>query len=563
MQVDAGDSTVEQMFKQGKFIIPKYQREYDWNDNELNEFYNDIDNTNIEDEYFIGPIVVVEKDKTTFEVIDGQQRITTITILLCVLRDLFYSLGEAGLTDGINAYIFNKKANGELFSVLVNQMPYPVLQTYVQDLPEDKNLDVVTLKQGEIKIKKAYDKYQKLLKNKSKDQLEIWRDKLLNLITIFVKVDDEVNAFTIFETLNDRGKDLTPFDLIKNRIFMSYPVRPHLNEPEDTWKMIKENCKNYEEKFLNNFWASRYKKVATRVIYKAFVNSIIKTSTDLPNTTKNFINDMYSDSIIFSKIINPNMEDWKEITNGSDIYFSLKAIRTFRVDIANGILLSLVRHYNNKKLSFAYLIKCMDSIEKFHFEHTAISSGKGSGLDTFYAKHSRDLFQAEDKVSSHIVLDKFIEDLKTKQQVIIFEDFKNLFIEKLVYSRKEKGLDKNKSLVQYVLNKLENSLSSTDKILLNSSIEHVYPETPEEGWSELSDPLLKFTIGNLILLDRDLNSGLGNKPFNTKKEAILEEASDILTSQKAMEEENWDEQVIRNRNDAITYEAYHTIWKIT
>ncbi len=98
-------------------------------------------------------------------------------------------------------------------------MPYPVLQKYVQSKPRDKDKSVTSeaKKSGEKKIIKAYNKFYKEWKDFPEIELKKLRDKILNLEIIFVAVDDEVDAFTIFETLNAKGKVLTPLDLIKEK----------------------------------------------------------------------------------------------------------------------------------------------------------------------------------------------------------------------------------------------------------------------------------------------------------------------------------------------------------
>ncbi|MDC7242886.1 MAG: DUF262 domain-containing protein, partial [Sphaerochaetaceae bacterium] len=265
MNVEARSLLLENVLKKGQFIIPEYQREYDWTDENLEEFLDDIKNTE-ETNYFIGHMVCEGSfNSSSFKVIDGQQRITTITIMLSVLRDIFFEKDLQNLSNGLHDnYIFAKDKDYNEYVILDNQMPYPILQSYVQSKVNDKNKKIKPEKSGEKKIIKAYDKFYKIWKELSEEKLKILRDTILNLEIIFVAVDDEVDAFTIFETLNAKGKDLTPLDLIKNQVFKNYNRQSHLDEPNDSWKKIIENTKDKNMKFLNYFWASKYKKVSDR-----------------------------------------------------------------------------------------------------------------------------------------------------------------------------------------------------------------------------------------------------------------------------------------------------------
>ena len=152
MEVKAESMLIDTVFQKGKYIIPEYQREYDWTEENITEFINDINEIEEKDRYFIGHIVLEgDFNGNEFKVIDGQQRITTITILLCVIRDLFVEKGFQNLADGLNEnYIFSKDRDNNKFVVLENKMPYPLLHKYVQNyierlFKENKKLEECTV----------------------------------------------------------------------------------------------------------------------------------------------------------------------------------------------------------------------------------------------------------------------------------------------------------------------------------------------------------------------------------------------------------------------------------
>jgi len=541
MNVEARSLLLENVLKKGQFIIPDYQREYDWNDDNLDEFIDDLNDTE-EENYFIGHMVCEgDFNSSKFKVIDGQQRITTITIMLSVLRDIFFEKGLENLSNGLHDnYIFAKDKDYNEYVVLDNQMPYPILQAYVQNKINDKIKEVKPEKSGEKKIIKAYDKFYKLWKDLTEEKLKLLRDKILNLEIIFVAVDDEVDAFTIFETLNAKGKDLTPLDLIKNQVFKNYTKLVHLDEPNDSWKKIIENTKDKNMKFLNYFWASKYKKVSDRKIYKEF----IKESKNKEFNYNDFVKNLLSNSKIYRQIIAPNFSDWKQ-EGEFKVYFSLNAIQIFNIQVANSLLISLIREYTGKNISLKYLIKALSAIEKFHFINNAVIGGRSSGLDTMYSKISREIYLAQDKHSKHIVIDNMISKLKEK--LPNKEQFESKIDSRLYFSSSN---TKQKKLVQYVLKKIEYEKQNYNVELINISLEHIYPEKFDKYWSRIELKYIQ-SIGNLVLLDKNINSEIGDKLYIDKKSVILDKSTLITTKEVFEKNEQWTIEEIKNRKSEL------------
>lgn len=555
MNVEARSQTTKSVFKKGQFFIPEYQREFDWAEVELDEFFSDLDDANETDNYFIGHMVFEgEYSGTKFNVIDGQQRFTVITITLCAIRDKFFEMNEDKLANGIHEnYIFAKDENYDEYVILDNKMPYPILQKYIQNKPTEKEV-VTPVKNGEKKIVAAYDFVKEYIKSYTVAQLTLLRDKILNLELIFVSVSEEVDAFTIFETLNAKGKDLTPLDLIKNQIFKFYPKSVHLDEPNDTWKTIIENTKDGNFKFLNSFWASRYKKVSDRKIYKEFVNKIIKEKT--PTEIKDFVINMKSDSSIFKSIKQPFQSEWKN-AGEYEVYLSLEALQIFNIEVANSILISLLREYKLKNISLEYCKKALKNIEKFHFINNAVAAQRSSGLDTMYSKIAKDLFIADNRHNKHSVIDEMIKKLNLKlPKKNIFEE---AFDTRLYFSDEK---TKQKKLVQYALKKLEYHSQNYNIDLKNISLEHIYPESPDlKKWKILNNSELAINIANIVLLDQSINSSIGNKPYLDKKKIVLDKSTLVTTKKVFTDNEKWDEKEIKNRKKQMIDDLFENIWK--
>jgi hypothetical protein len=162
-----------------------------------------------------------------------------------------------------------------------------------------------------------------------------------------------------------------------------------------------------------------------------------------------------------------------------------------------------------------------------------------------YAKVSRELFNAKSRHEKHNVIDNFFNKLKnklpTKEQFIAKLDYR------LYYSSKD---TKNKKLVQYVLQRLEYEKQNFNIELHDVSIEHIYPEKIAEHWEAIEEKYIK-NIGNLVLLDKSINSEIGNKNFNEKKSIILSKSTLITTKEVFENYTYWDKETIIERREQL------------
>ena len=552
MNVDAQGMPIRKLLTNGEYIIPDYQREFDWEE-QITEFIEDINEIEDNESYFIGHMVFEGKrNGASFVVIDGQQRITTITIILCCLRDIFYAKNENDLANGINdKYIFSINDDNKKFARLKNDMPYPVLQARVQNIPSEKDSNIIPKKNGEKKILSAYDKIYSKFRNQTVDELKSFRDKILNLETVSVVAEGVSNACTIFMTLNSTGKDLTPLDLVKSLIFSKYKSVPLINEPNDTWKKIVNNTKQHN-KFLNNFFASIYKKVVDRKIFKEVEKTIKSLNPNDENEgTKVFLEQMLKDSITFKMLNEPLASDWQ--TSDYDIYESINAlIKTFKIQVANSFLIAIVRDYKSKTISKKMCMKALSTMERFHFINNAVCSNRSSGMDQSYSRFAQNLYQAKTKQKKHIVINNVCQYLISR--IANLEDFKANIDTKLYYTKND---EKQKELVKYVLLKLERS-KNKNQVPIATSIEHIYPETPDV--MTLSDPSLIKNIGNLVLLEENINSKIGNKKYADKKTYVMNN-SNMRTAKKIFSNyTQWSDKEIKQRRDKLIDEMYNMMW---
>lgn len=519
-----------------KYVIPRFQREYSWTKLELNTFWEDIikqvKNESHElktNDYFIGALVLVGDDSkdTIFEVVDGQQRLTTITILLSALTQTFSDI-DNDLAQSCYSYIEGKDGNFKPFFKLENENPKPFLQRRIQNLT--KELTYTPKNQEETNLLAAYEFFFKKLKFESiksdftnlnfnpkdfdyNDLLKIVRDQILNCKTIFITVDNISQAQTIFETLNAKGKDLETIDLIKNKIFNLLDEEHPTDFAKENWKKIKSTLEERETRvlfstFFRHYWISKYEFLTEDRIYTSFQKKIKENKAEY----KNFLSELTSASEDYLKIISPLELDWKE-QEAKEIYYSIKALNDFRVTQHRSLLLAFFNLYKLKMININELRNSIEKVERFHFLFTAVSSMRASGLESIYSKYSRDLRTQTDKQKAKKIITELF--IKLGNKIPPIELYKSKF-ETLTFTNK---ITKDKKLIQYIFGKLESKLRTTSELkTFNFTLEHIEGQKNSEEWVAM--------IGNLLPLAESINSSLGKMTFEKKLEQF--KSSELL-----------------------------------
>lgn len=390
MKIESHDRSVKELLGSDYYVIPRFQRPYSWDSENISDFWNDVV-VNASSDYFIGSMVVYTfSDK--LGVVDGQQRLTTIIIILACLRD---ALTENGFTDqanGLHKLIERENIENQKEFVLQTQTSFP----YFQDQVLSQNATGVPAKmlKEEGRIKDAHDQFKKMIsdliksidldpslgdkKKKSEKQkrLVAIRDSVLSLKLILVQLDSEEDAYLIFETLNTRGKDLALADLVKNHFTKTLKNKNKgLDQAAINWATVRETIEGKREldtdTFIYHWWLSKYDYTAQKKIYKEFRKTVTTSNA------KAVLDDMVLASDYYRAIHDPDFWKWsKEL---SDAKASLKALNLFRVRQQVPATLSLVRAYKSNRVNVSQLTKALSQIEKFHFLFTAITSQRSSG----------------------------------------------------------------------------------------------------------------------------------------------------------------------------------------
>ncbi len=369
---------------------------------------------------------------------------------------------------------------------------------------------------------------------------------------IFVKLDDEDDAYIIFETLNTRGKDLSLTDLVKNHFTKHLkPKTASVDQTKVKWGKILETIEGSSvdlstDAFIHHFWLSRFDYLPQKKLFKTLKRRVTKTEA------KRFLDFLVSDSSIYRSIHEIGFGKWTKQEKG--ISDSLKALQLFRVQQQTPCVLSLVRAYKGKKFKKKHFENAIVAIEKFHFLFTAVTSQRSSGgISAMYAALARRIYESSDTNEAQKVIKELITKLRDRIPSLV--EVKALFPE-IVFTD---NITKDKSLVKYILARFDKRLSSAITVDYDSmTIEHLASQS-HIGTGGFTEDIVG-QLGNLILVSEDLNNKLANKPFSEKKQIL--KAAGYVIPKEIKNASTWTAKQITERTEMMAGEAYDKLWRI-
>lgn len=479
------------------------------------------------EQYFLGTMLFVgdcdENSHSKMDVVDGQQRLTTITILFSALSDRFLLIDQDVLSKQIFKYIMTKDDNGDDVRIMQSKTHYPFFSFYIQER-EKKHLQEPNTEE-ETCIKNSYkyiydclaeDKLKAALrKNNGSDQvdqlkyidiLKALRDQVLSTTFVSISTSDRSQANMIFEILNAKGKWLSDVDLIKNKLFEVLGKVEPADLATEKWNEIKKVLNEPDVNigfatFYRHFWISKYKKSGAKKLYDDF-KKLIKPKND--GRYEQFLQELEENARIYKIIVNPQREDFD---NRKEYYYIVQALNSlanyFNIIQVRVALLALLKAKNDKLISLKQLKDSILYLENFHFSYNAIGALPTNRLESIYSKFSINLNACNSKSDVNSYITGLKDDLSSIY--ITYSDFETQFI-KLSYSKKE---NPSNLKTKYVINKINCYFENDELFSDEGSVEHILPETGGKA---------NLNIGNLILLEGHLNEKAGASPYNDKIE---------------------------------------------
>ena len=508
----ASERKITKLFSESDtvFSIPVYQRDYNWQEKQCQRLFKDILQTGKNEKvssYFLGSIVYIHDGiygvgEKEFHVIDGQQRMTTLTLLFLAI---YFKL---------KGTILAKDADKIYNQYVVN--PYSEKEIKLKLLPPEENLYILNKishnKFNELEafqdrnMLKNYLFFEKELENLSFDDMKHLSNGIEKLIYIDIALEKgKDDPQKIFESLNSTGLDLSQGDLIRNYILMDLERGEQNRIYKEIWIPIENNCKvsdgseitSYVSDFIRDYLTLKTEKISS----KPKVFETFKVYYEKENDEK--LEDMKKYSEAYSYIIKPSLEKDKDIQRELDYLKSLDKT------VINTFLIGVLKDYKDNILEKDELLNILILLQSYLWRRYITEKPTNALNKIFqgmYGKISRSGNYYENLVD-----------------VLMAEDFPT--DEELESALKLKNVYKDKEKLNYVFKKLENYNHNelidfeNEKI----TIEHIFPQKPNKAWKEnYSDNELeqmisfKDTISNLTLTGS--NSNLSNKAFHEKRD---------------------------------------------
>jgi Protein of unknown function DUF262/Protein of unknown function (DUF1524) len=567
---------IGKLLRQGRLEVPANQRSYAWRETHVRNLLQDLNEAvrgNATDEYFLGTVVLIQKLGEPPSIVDGQQRLATTSILLARIRDHLLSINKKAAADFIEESFLSNidlrteqrvprlKLNledNEFFSVHI--LPH----TPVSPSEKKRNRDTSSLRPSNRRLLRTSDMARDFIAGVVKDlpieaqaeQLIRWVSFIeINVNILVVTVPDDVSAFRMFETLNDRGLKASQADILKN-YFLSKISSGRLIEAQIMWNTIsnivyaleseddddgdKDRASDRLVTYIRHLWVTTHGPTKEREL-------AAQIRLDVSNETRTFqyLVDGSIGVTDYAALWSSSHPKWAQYRPSTKQHIDTMA-QHLRVKQIRPLMFAVARYFDPPEADKAFKLLVSWSVRFL------IVGGRGGMLDTQYSLRARDVGlgqitkarELRESMRSHVPSDK---------------EFEAAF----AIAKVSRGY-----LARYYLRALENSAKelSQPEYVANESVqditlEHIMPLRAGEDWDideDLAEATQKF-IGNLALIKLNQNRDLANQSFEEKR-LIYQKSGYDLTKQVA-QYDKWTIDEIKDRQSNLAKLAIKT-WSL-
>lgn len=545
------------------YRIPPFQRDYSWTEGEWEDLWADVLGTigpDGEPAHYMGYLVLQTRDNRNFEVIDGQQRLTTLSLVVLAGMRLLKKLQEEGTSP--------EQSEARLSQLRSSYIGYldPVTLTSQNKLTLNRNNDRYyrdylvplqsTLPQRGFpasvhSMRKAFEWFETRIRQHIKGEedpgkaiahfIETMSDKLFFTV---ITVSDELNAYKVFETLNARGVRLSATDLLKNYLFSVLArggeSEQELEELERRWDgMVGRLGSEKFPDFLRMHWNSRNRYARKTELFK-----VIRGRVGGRREVFQLLQEMDEDIDAYLALTQPEGSHWQGAWRQH-----AQELRMFSVRQPYPMLMAARR-----KLTDADFGRILKATVVLAFRYNVIGALPPGEQERVYHKVALEIAQGK-KTDAGGILDAL------RDVYVGDESFVTLFADKSIKTT----ASRNAKVVRYILCRLEKQASGQDFDFDSPThgIEHVLPQSPSKGWKEFQDRDLDtfvYRLGNMVMLENGPNRDLGNKSYAEKRD-VLRQSGFSLTRELAEQNEVWNPERLEARQRRLAKLA-KTVWRI-
>lgn len=539
------------------YRVPPFQRDYSWTEEKWEDLWQDILilHTNPTASHYMGAIVLQSSGtaEKEFTIIDGQQRLATLSIIAIAVIEKIRRLVERGEEPEANrerqdilkrTYLADKDPRSLRYSskLLLNENDNDFYQSNLINLRELRNIR--SLQKSNQLLWRAFEyssrqleKLPEVIQDGEKLAIFLTDTVAQRLLFIQINVEDELNAYTVFETLNARGIELSSTDLLKNYLFSLFQGPDDLSEAQRQWRRIINTVQMEKfPEFLRYYLSLQHSRVRRERLFKLVRDSVrnAQQAFDLLDQLENY-------SSLFIALSNPNDEFWRDTPSNRPY---IRELDLFRVKQVYSTLFAAYQRFAPE--DFTRLLKLAAVIS---FRYSIVSSLNPNELETLY--NTVAIAITRENITSprqvfEVLRPVYVQDEKFQQ------DFSLLLISTKGQKRK---------LVRYILGRLEADISGIEVTEDSFSIEHILPEVPTDEWRQnFTDTQVEemvYRLGNLTPLEPQLNRLIGQKPYLVKQEKYQQS---VYTLTRQITAEEWTQDTIATRQRNLARRAVH-IWR--
>jgi hypothetical protein len=546
------------------YHIPRFQRDYSWTDEEWEDLWSDILGTvqeKGEPAHYMGYLVLQSQDEKTFDVIDGQQRLTTLSLIVLAALKALQELIARGVNSSQNQQRLDQIRQtyvGYLDPVTLltrskltlNRNNNDYYQTYLVPLA---HLPQRGFRASEHNLRKGFEWYEKRIneyvkKANGEDDGVVLAMLLENmsdrLFFTAIYVTDELNAYKVFETLNARGVRLSSTDLLKNYLFSVLSKtgghQLEITALENRWEAIvtRLGSESFPD-FLRSHWISRKSFVRQSELFKTIRSKVVDRAAVFE-----LLRGMEEDMDTYLALTNPEASVWS-----AEWRTYSQQLRMFRIRQSTALLLAANRTLTSN--DFGIVLRAIVDIS---FRYNIICSQPPNEQERIYAAAAQKLGGNEAMNANKL--------LQSLQAVYPKDDvFKGAFTDKIFRTTDSR----NNRIVRHILCELERQTSATvhdfESDIFN--VEHVLPQNPEAGWEVFSNEevdAMVYRIGNMALLEKNKNKNIGNQTYELKR-PILDSSQFMLTKKLAQDSATWTPERIAARQKYLAGIA-SSVWRV-
>lgn len=534
-----------------KYIVPHHQRDYSWTEDEIDQLISDILSAMSEKsgEYFLGLMVFIpgEKPPDSYNILDGQQRLVTTTMILSSVRSWlnqhgklddseklqgdFIGVREYGEKDLHPRMQLNANNNHVFYDYVVNEKPLADIDREAGKLSRyNPNYDLLNgIAYCRRRIDEIAAAHGAALDRAESHLLEIVKFVRDNVKVVRLAVPTEANAYTVFETLNARGLELSALDLVKNYLFGRANNQVNLQLLQNNWTEMMSNLVSTDsEDFLKVFWTSRFGRIQVSRLF----NTLKQTYKSWENISQ-LSSALVKASDQYESIYVSNSSVWNGYTK--EVKIVVDSLRIIDSKQLPPIILAALEKFTQSEIA-----KLLKFLEVLMVRYQLIMGGRTGLLEIACARLAKKI--ADGTVTKASKAARELYDIFPSDAA-----FKDAFVLKQERTAKK---------ANFVLYRIETEAGRQKGVKTEYkpdtalTVEHILPKNPSQEWNQLfHDPSkniedYKYRLGNMCLLD-ETNRGLGSKGFEQKKKAY--KGSSLVLTKEVARFKEWNFDAIEER----------------